>query len=116
MKVLEDIIDKAGDDLTEYAHTHASKIWYQIALSIALLFIFIVGAGWLVGIKFKVWWYIGFWISTIAGMSVVFVAMLGDFIAFLNRISVYDQAVTTLGFVLAACGMIIELLQLFNIV
>ena len=116
MKVLEDVIDNAGDRLLEYTLKNKDEIWYQVVLSISILFIFIVGFGWMFGSTFPLWCYVGFWLSSGGAASLIIIALLGDFIALLNRFSVYDQAVTTLGFFLATSGMIIELLQLFGFV
>ena len=56
------------------------------------------------------------WISIGVGSSLIVVALLGDFIQMLNRLSLYDQAITTLGVFLALTGLLIDFLQLIQMV
>lgn len=115
-KRLENFIDISGDELHVYAHKHHKDIWYQIAFSIMLLSVLIVGAGSIFSmITFPFWSWLIFWVSLVLGGSMIVISLLGDFIALLNKFSVYDQAMTTLGFFLAVCGLIIEAGQLLNL-
>lgn len=116
MKRIEKFVDMLGDEFHAFSHKHHTAWWYQISLSIMIGSIMIIGVGSLVSAStFSIGWWILFWASVIMGSSIIIVALLGDFISLLNKVSVYDQAVTTLGFLMAVSGLFIEIGQLFGI-
>ena len=107
MKRVEMVIDETGDSLLKYSKDNADTM---------ILAIFVIGGLWLFNQHVPITAWVGFWISIGVGSSLIVVALLGDFIQMLNRLSLYDQAITTLGVFLALTGLLIDFLQLIQMV
>lgn len=108
---VEQFIDDSGEKLKAYTFKNSEAIWFQICFSALVLSVILIGGFYLFSdyvIPNYLW--VIFWISVLSGSSLIIVALLGDFIELLNRFSVRDQAISTLGVFLAVVGFILNLI------
>lgn len=117
MKKVENFIDRLGIKSYEISKKYGNSWWYQGGFSFMILSVILIGGTWVFGknVEIHFLYWMSFWSSIVVGSSIMVAALLGDFITMLNRYSVHDQAITTLGVFLAVLGFLLGIVQLYGI-